>query len=102
MNLQESITTPIIVKASNSITYAAAGSAVAFGLTASEIGVFLSVLIGFLAFITSALTNLYFKNKHFKLVEAYVQSGGERRKNSVPSVCNSCPMVKHRTDYDDT
>lgn len=70
MNFEESVTTPIIAKASTSISYASVGSAVAFGLTMNELGVMASVLLGFLTFAVGRWIEYHFKQKHYLLSEA--------------------------------
>lgn len=104
MNLQETISTPVTAKAAGAVTYAASGAAIVFGLSANELGVFIGLFIAFGAGVTKATIEYHFKQKHFKLVEAYVKSGAfERRKEERREyVCDNCPLVKHRHDYDNT
>ena len=72
-------------KGATAITYSAAGSAVAFGLTANE---FAAILAAFVALATF-LVNWFYRHKHFKL--AADQLGNQ----SIPKVCRGCPNATH-------
>lgn len=104
MDLHEAATIPLAQKVVSSVTYGAAGAAVFFGLTANELGVFLGLFIAFGAGVTKAVMEYHFKQKHFKLIEAYVREGNfDRRKTECrKDVCTQCPLVKHKHDYDNT
>ena len=123
MDMQEAVSTPVIVKTANAITYAAAGGAFAFGMTASELGVLASIALGACTLCIGQWMNFHFKQKHYKLVEKYVLSGqvdrrqtGELRRDEATrragdedrrdgisgSPCALCPAVKHQHDFDNT
>lgn len=104
MDIHDSVTAPIAAKAAGAVTYAASGAAIFFGLTANELGVFIGLFIAFGAGVTKACIEYYFKQKHFRLVEAYVKSGAfDRRKTDRrENVCDQCPLIKHAHDYDNT
>lgn len=106
MNIHEIATVPVSQKVATVATYGGASAAIIFGLNASELGVFIGLFVAFGAGVTNAYIGYHFKQKHFKLVEEYIKSGGDRqikqdrRDDPALDVCNQCPMVKHRTDYD--
>lgn len=101
--------TPIIAKAATATTYATVGSAFAFGWTANEIGVFASVIIGFLAFVTGRWIEYHFKQKHHLLekekhdllVQQWKTTGiADRREEGMRSrrdeLCVGCPHATPR------
>ena len=112
MNVEEAVATPVIVKATNAVTYAAAGGAFDFGLSANEVGMIASFLLGCCALGVGQWINYHFKQKHYRLVEKYVLSGQvDRRKadetrrdreedrwEEGASPCQHCPIMKHRYD----
>ncbi len=102
MNLTETISVPVATKAANSVSYAAAGSALAFGLTANEIGVIASIIIGVCTFAAGRIMEYHFRQKHYLLVKEHFARGGDRRKNEdqPESPCDVCPMKKSRAGYD--
>ena len=104
MNLQETIAVPAVQKVATATTAGGLGLAAYFGITSQELGMFIGLFIAFGGGVTAAIINFYFRQKHFKLVEAYVKSGNfDRRKpDRRENICEQCPMVKHRHDYDGT
>jgi len=104
MNIHETVAVPVTQKAATATAASGLGIAAYFGITSQELGMFIGLFIAFGGGMTAALINFYFRQKHFKLVEAYVQSGSfdrskeERRED----VCMQCPLVKHRHDCDNT
>ncbi len=100
MNFSETITVPIAQKAAVTTTVGALGVAAFFGITSQELGMFIGLFIAFGSGVTAALINIYFRWKHFKLVEAYVASGNfdRRKEERREDVCARCPLVKHRHD----
>jgi len=104
MNISDTISVPAAQKAATAVTYTASGAAIFFGFNANELGVFIGLFIAFGAGVTNAYIGYHFRQKHFKLVEAYVKSGAfDRRKTDrQDDICERCPMVKHRHDYDNT
>lgn len=104
MNLHETIAVPVTQKLATATAASGLGLAAYFGITSQELGMFIGLLIAFGGGITAALINFYFRQKHFKLVEAYVKSGNfDRRKTERrEDVCAQCPLVKHKHDYDNT
>jgi len=104
MNLQETIAVPAAQKVATATAAGGLGVAAFFGITSQELGMFIGLFIAFGGGVTAALINFYFRHKHFKLVEDYVKSGSfDRRKpDRRENICEQCPMVKHRHDYDGT
>jgi hypothetical protein len=70
METHELVMTPVLAKAATSISYASAGSALAFGLTANELGVVASVLLGICTFAAGRWIEYHFRQKHYLLAEA--------------------------------
>lgn len=101
MNLSETISVPVVTKAANSVSYAAAGSALAFGLTANEIGVIASIIIGVCTFAAGRLMEYHFRQKHYLLVKEHFANGRDRRKqgDQQDSPCDCCPFANRKTDY---
>lgn len=102
MNLTETISVPVATKAANSVSYAAAGSALAFGLTANEIGVIASIIIGVCTFAAGRIMEYHFRQKHYLLVKEHFARGGDRRKRGDPpdDPCECCPYANRKTGYD--
>ena len=102
MNLHETIAVPAAQKVATATAAGGLGAAAYFGITSQEFGMFIGLFIAFGGGVTAALINFYFRQKHFKLVEAYVRSGefDRRRTDRRGDVCSQCPLVKHRHDCD--
>ena len=102
MNLNETVAVPVIQKAATATAAGGLGIAAYFGITSQELGMFIGLFIAFGGGVTAALINFYFRQKHFKLVEAYVKSGNfdRRKEDRREDVCSQCPLVKHRHDCD--
>ena len=69
MSIQETIATPALSKAATATSYASAGSALAFGLNANELGVLASVIIGACTFAVGRWMEYHFRHKHYLLAE---------------------------------
>ena len=104
MNLNETIAVPASQKIATATTAGGLGIAAYFGITSQELGMFIGLFIAFGGGVTAAFINFYFRQKHFKLVEAYVKSEDfdRRRIDRREDVCSQCPLVKHRHDCDNT
>ena len=104
MNLQETIAVPATQKIATATAAGGLGIAAYFGITSQELGMFIGLFIAFGGGVTAAAINFYFRYRHFKLVEAYVQSGNfdRRKEERQDDVCMQCPLVKHRHDCDNT
>lgn len=106
MNIHETIAVPVTQKLATATAASGLGLAAYFGLTSQELGMFIGLFIAFGGGVTAALINVYFRHKHFKLVEDYVKTGKDRRRTQdrredpPEDICNKCPLVKHKTDYD--
>ena len=100
MNLNETIAVPASQKIATATTAGGLGIAAYFGITSQELGMFIGLFIAFGGGVTAAFINFYFRQKHFKLIEAYIKSGNfDRRKTERrDDICMTCPLVKHRHD----
>lgn len=105
MSMEEAAvaSTPVIAKAATSISYATVGSALAFGLSANELGVIASVILGACTFGVGRWIEYHFKQKHYLLevekhkliMRQWKQSGiVDRRQEGIDSrrdeVCKEC------------
>lgn len=75
--------THAVERVTQGVTYAASGSAFAFGMTANEFAAMVGMTVAILSFIVSTTITWHFKSKHYKLVSGAIKpdTGHRRRKD---------------------